>query len=181
MKLIQPPQSTNHSYTYAQYNKPLYKGHNLRSQDNSYNTFCISQRGKPLYCIPSPKCPLFGGATVHTYSIYVQYIHTVYTYSTYVQYIRTVHTYSTYVQYIHTVHTYSKLIQYMQYKHNTNSIQWNLSNPTLNGTYIVTSSVYNRGRGVASTPKNSNCSANYYREGPTWVSKSTLNGLKWIT
>ena len=34
------------------------------------------------------------------------------------------------------------------------------------------------GGGGASTPKNSNCRANYYRKGPTGVSKSTLNGEK---
>ena len=53
----------------TQYDKPLYKGHNLWFQYNSYNTLSKRktslQRTKQLnLCMLSPKCPLFRGSTV---------------------------------------------------------------------------------------------------------------------
>ena len=52
----------------TQFNKPLCKGHSLRSQYNSYDTFCTSEKRKLLYknkspeFMLSPKCPSFGGS-----------------------------------------------------------------------------------------------------------------------
>ena len=42
--IVGPPK-----YGHSTYNKPLYRGHDLRSQYNSYSTFWTSQRRKPLY------------------------------------------------------------------------------------------------------------------------------------
>ena len=70
--------STENLQIRTQYNKPLYKGHGLRSQYNSYNTLeppneeNLSTKKKSDEFISSPKCPIFGGSPVHHSHTYIQ-------------------------------------------------------------------------------------------------------------